>query len=121
MFGIDQISWAQFTRFMLAALFLWYLAVTCKAWLIENGRSRKLLFEDDFSMPVLAEPGTGPVLVSSGDYPAELIPLRLSEDIPLPVSLYEETGIDDGYSIECFSEPNDLQLPKILEQVQFQQ
>ena len=120
MFGIDQISWAQFIRFILAALSLWYLAVGCRAWMKENGWNRKLLFEEDFSTPVLTG-STRPVPVSSQDYPAGLVPLRLSEDIPLPVSLYEETGIDDGYPIECFSEPNDPQLPKILEQVQFQQ
>lgn len=120
MFGIDQISWAQFIRFILAALFLWYLAVSCRAWLNEKVRNRKLLFEEDFSVPSFPE-NTCPVSVSSKDYPAGLVPLRLSEDLPLPVSLYEETGIDDGYPIECFSEPNDPQLPKILEQVQFQQ
>lgn len=119
MFGIDQISWAQFIRFILAALSLWYLAVGCMAWLKEKSRNQKLFFEEDYSTPALAE-NTCPISVSSQDYPAELIPYRLAENIPLPVSLYEETGIDDGYPIECFSEPNGTQLSKILKQVQFQ-
>ena len=120
MFGIDQISWGQFSRFLVTSLLLWYFFVSIRAWLKEKGRNRKMLFEEDFSMPVLAEPAT-PVSVSSVEFPAELIPIRLSEDIRLPVSLYEETGIDDGYSIECFSQPDHPEMQKILEQVQFQQ
>ncbi len=120
MFGIDQISWSRFGGFILFILLLWYPAVMFWAWSKGKSRNRKLLFEDDFSAPVLAE-STGPVSVSSQDYPAQLIPLRLSEDIPLPVSLYEETGIDDGYAIECFTERDHPQLTKILDQVQFQQ
>ena len=120
MFGIDQISWGRFGNFILFVLLVWYLAVMFRAWSKGKSRNRKLLFEEDFSMPVLTE-STGPVSVSSQDYPAELVPLRLADDFPLPVSLYEETGIDGGYSIECFTGPDHPQLPKILEQVQFQQ
>jgi hypothetical protein len=64
--------------------------------------------------------GFNPISVSSRDLPSELIPVRLSEDIALPVSFYEEAGIDDGYSIDAFSKPGHPELPKILEQVQVQ-
>lgn len=120
MFGIDQISWGRFSGFIVSLLLLWYLSVMLWAWLGMKSRNQNLHFEDDFSVPALAESG-GPVLVSSKDYPSELIPLRLSEDLALPVSLYEETGLDEGYLIDCFSDPGDAQLSKILEQVQFQQ
>jgi len=120
MFGIDQISWGRFSGFIISLLFFWYLSVILWAWLRMKSRNQNLLFEDDFSVPALAEP-CGPVLVSSKDYPSELIPLRLSDDLALPVSLYEETGIDEGYPIACFMNPGDAHLPKILEQVQFQQ
>jgi len=120
MFGIDQISWGRFSGFILCILILWYLSVILWAWIRMKNRNQKLLFENDFSVPAVAESG-GPVLVSSKDYPSELIPLRLSDDLALPVSLYEETGLDEGYLIDCFSNPDNPQLSKILEQVQFQQ
>ncbi len=120
MFGIDQISWGRFSGFIVSLLLFWYLSVILWAWLRMKSRNQNLLFEDDFSVPALAESGE-PVLVSSKDYPSAVIPLRLSDDLALPVSLYEETGIDEGYPIECFMNPGDAQLSKILEQVQFQQ
>lgn len=120
MFGIDQFSWGQFTRFIAFALLLWYVSVAIKAWLSKKNRSRNRLFEEGFTAPVHRETSS-PVFVSSNDFPAELLPLRLSEDIPLPLSLYEESGLDDGYAIECFIRPEDPALPEILTQVHFQQ
>ena len=118
MFGIDQISWGQFACFILFALLFWYISVILLAFVRQRGK-RKILFEDDQFTPVLSE-GLQPIAVSSKDYPSELIPIQLSEAILLPVSLYEETGIDDGYPIECFTNPNHPQMPKILENIQFQ-
>jgi len=118
MFGINQISWGQFAQFILGALLLWYLSILLLA-LVNQKSNRKTLFEDDQFSPVLSE-GLQPIAVSAQDYPSELIPIRLAEAILLPVSLYEETGMDDGYHIECFANPNHPQLPKILENIQFQ-
>ena len=118
MFGIDQISWGQFVQFIAGALILWYLSIVLIA-LANKKSNRKTLFEDDQFTPVLSE-GLQPIAVSAQDYPSELIPIRLAEAILLPVSLYEETGIDDGYPIECFTNPNHPQMPKILENIQFQ-
>ena len=118
MFGINQISWGQFSGFILFIVLVWYLSVVLLAFIHQKGK-RKTLFEDDPFTPVLSE-SLLPIAVSSQDYPTELIPVRLSEDIVLPVSLYEETGMDEGYSIETFSRPNDPELPKILEKVQHQ-
>ena len=118
MFGINQISWSRFSGFILFILLLWYLTVFMLAFVRQRGK-RKTLFEEDQFTPVLSE-GLQPIAVSSKDYPSELIPIRLAEAILLPVSLYEETGIDDGYPIECFTNPNHPQMPKILENIQFQ-
>ena len=118
MFGINQISWAQFSGFILFILLVWYLSVILLAFVHQKGK-RKTLFEDDQFTPVSSE-GLNPISVSSQDFPTELIPVRLSENIALPVSFYEENGLDEGYSIDTFSRPNDPQLPKILEQVQLQ-
>ena len=120
MFGIDKITWGSFTGFLLFILLLWYLIVMFWAWYKGKSSNRKQLFENDSPTPVLGEAPL-PIPVSSQDFPAQLIPLRFCEDIPLPVSLYEETGIDDGYAIECFTSPNNPGLPLIMEQLRFQQ
>jgi hypothetical protein len=118
MFGINQISWGQFSSFILFILLAWYLSVALLAF-IHQKRKRSTLFEDDSFTPVHTE-ALQPIAISSQDYPSELIPVRLSENIALPVSFYEENGMDDGYSIDAFSNPDHPQLPKILEQVQVQ-
>lgn len=118
MFGINQISWGQFSGFILFIILSWYLSIALLAF-VHQKRKRDTLFEDDSFTPVLAE-SLQPIAVFSQDYPSELIPIRLSENIALPASLYEETGMDDGYPIDAFSKPNHPELPKILEQVQVQ-
>jgi hypothetical protein len=118
MFGINQISWGQFSGFILFILLAWYLFVALLAF-IHQKHKRNTLFEDDLFTPVPTE-SLQPIAVSSQDYPSELIPVRLSENIALPVSFYEESGMDEGYSIDAFSNPDHPQLPKILEQVQVQ-
>lgn len=118
MFGINQISWGKFSGFILSILLLWYLSVILLAF-FRKKNSRKILFEEDSFNPVSSEE-LSPVSVSSQDFPSELIPVRLSDDIALPASLYEETGLDEGYPIDTFSQPNNPQLPKILEKIQHQ-
>ena len=118
MFGINQISWGHFSGFILSILLVWYLLVLALAFVRQRGK-RKTLFEDDQFIPVAAE-GFNPISISSKDLPSELIPVRLSDDIALPASLYEETGLDEGYSIDTFSQPDNPQLPKILEKIQHQ-
>lgn len=119
MFGINRISWGEFSGFTVSILLLWYLSVILLAFYRQRSYNRKTLFEEDSFTPLSSE-GLIPISVSSQDFPSELIPFRLSEDIALPVSFYEENGIDEGYSIDTFSRPDDPQLPKILEQVRFQ-
>ncbi|MBW8323817.1 MAG: hypothetical protein K0M50_03540 [Prolixibacteraceae bacterium] len=118
MFGINQISWGQFVEFIVVVLILWYLSIVLIA-LIHKKADRKTLFEEDQFTPVLSE-GLKPIAVYAKDYPSELIPIRLAEEILLPVSLYEETGMDDGYPIECFTNPNDPKLLKVLDNIQLQ-
>lgn len=120
MFGIERISWEQFTGFILFVLVSWYIVVVSLAWYRKRNNNRKILFEEDYPVTRDME-GLKPVSVSSEDYPAQVIPYRLAEDIPLPVSFYEESGLDEGYAIESFSKPNSPELPRILEQIQFQQ
>ncbi|WP_159516898.1 hypothetical protein [Sunxiuqinia indica] len=119
MFGIDQISWTRFWEFILFVLAIWYLGLLLWSWYQKEKSSQKQLFVEHASGALMAE-ATTPFSVCSRDYPSGLIPIRLSEDIPLPVSLYEEAGIDDGYPIDCFTRTSHPEMSKILEQVQFQ-
>ena len=120
MFGINQISWGEFTSFVMSALFFWYLSVFLLAFVRYKSNNRKTLFENDQSGPFLSE-GLKPITVSARDYPSELVPFHLAEAIPLPVSFYEETGLEEGYPIDSFLDENNPCFPELLRQIQFQQ
>jgi len=120
MFGIDQISWGEFGSFILLALVFWYLSVILNAFSKERRRNQHSLFEEEQSPSFLSQE-LNPVAVHSSDLPSEILPFPWESDIPLPVSFYEETGLDEGYAISCFTRQGDPSLPAILEQVQFQQ
>ncbi|KOH44575.1 hypothetical protein [Sunxiuqinia dokdonensis] len=120
MFGIDQISWGQFGTFILIFLGLWYLWVILMAIAHQTGLSRNTLFEEDQASS-FAKEDFKPIAVCSWDFPSQLMPFAHETAIPLPVSFYEETGLDEGYAIDRFASPNDPHLPAILEQVQYQQ
>lgn len=120
MFGIDQISWGQFGTFILILLALWYLWVILMAIAHQARFKRNHPFEEDQATSFTPE-NLRPIAVSSLDLPSQLIPFSLEMAIALPVSFYEETGLDEGYAISCFARPNDSRLPAILEQVQYQQ
>lgn len=120
MFGIDQISWGEFGSFILLALVFWYLSVILKALSKARRQNRHSLFEEEQSPSFL--PGElNPVAVHASDLPSEILPFPWESAVPLPTSFYEETGLDEGYDINCFSRQGDPRLPAILEQVQFQQ
>ncbi|WP_163713496.1 hypothetical protein [Mangrovibacterium lignilyticum] len=120
MFGIDQISWGVFGSFILLALVFWYLSVILNAVSKARQRNRHSLFEEE-QAPSLLSQELNPVAVRASDLPSEILPFPWESDVPLPTSFYEETGLDEGYDINCFTRQGDPSLPTILEQVQFQQ
>jgi hypothetical protein len=120
MFGIDQIGWGQFTRFISAVLFLWYLAVMLYAIVKQKGKRSNPLFEDDLTDAIQPE-DLNPTYVSYRDFPSEMISFVPVEAIPLPASFYEETGMDDGYGIDRFLDAKDPLPAGFIRQIQFQQ
>jgi hypothetical protein len=120
MFGIDQISWGQFIQAILFVLLLWYLSLILLSFFNRKGRHQKTLFEDDFA-------GSGeainmqPFSVSSGDFPSEMVSMIPFGAVPLPVSFYEEIGINDGYSLDRLQSSKDPLPPSVMQQIQFQQ
>ena len=120
MFGIDQISWGEFSSFILLVLVFWYLSVILNAFSKEKRQNRHSLFEEEQSPPFQLQE-VNPVAVHASNLPSEILPFPWESNIPLPTSFYEETGLDEGYAISCFTRQGDPSLPAILEQVQFQQ
>ena len=120
MFGIDQISWGEFIRATLFVLLLWYLSLILMSFLKRKGGNRKTLFEDDLAGPLQTE-SLNPVTVSSQDFPSEMVPLVPFGAVPLPVSFYEETGMDDGYGLDRFQGAKGPLPASVMQQIQFQQ
>lgn len=120
MFGLDQISWGQFIRGILILLSLWYFSLFM-LFLFNNKRAnQKTLFEDDFAGTIQPEELQA-VGVSSRDLPSEMVPLVPFGAVVLPVSFYEEIGVDDGYSLGRFQNSKNPIPKSVMEQIQFQQ
>lgn len=120
MFGLNTISWTRFTLTLFLLCCIYYIVVFIRAWLNRSGRTSGNLFENANEMEVHPE-GLLPVLVSSSNYPNELIPFPHLEDVPLAVDFYQDNGIDEGYNIEQFYEEHFSSYPEILGNIQFQQ
>ena len=120
MCGIDQISWGQFFKIILFILMLWYLSLILLSFFNRKGKSHKTLFENDLVGPVGIE-NLQPLAVSSKDFPSERIPVIPFESIALPVSFYEEIGVNDGYSLDQLRDSKDPLPPSVMQQIQFQQ
>lgn len=121
MFGLNEITWKTFTQFICTGLLAWYLIIFILAVIKSSKKQKNLHYED------IQEEGEGhenlqPIAVSSNDFPSEIISVLSGEDIPVEVSFYEETGLDEGFGIEHFLQNEDPMLPKLLEknQIHFQ-
>ena len=120
MFGIDQISWGQFVRGILLLLSLWYLSLFMLFLFNKKRANQRTLFEDDFAGTIQPE-NLQPLAVSSKDFPSERIPVIPFGSIALPVSFYEEIGVNDGYSLDQLRDSKDPLPPSVMQQIQFQQ
>lgn len=120
MFGLDKISWTQFSLFLLYVTGAWYAGLFAWAWIKGNKSNRKTLFEHDD-----LEAGPKEVLlpfnVSASDFPKEMITNAKPEDVELITNLYEDNGIDDGYPMEQFIEKDLSKSPEILKKIRIQQ
>lgn len=119
MFGIDQISWEQFIQGILVVLAMWYLSLYSLFLLNKKRTNQKSLFEDDFPGAIRPE-ALQPIGVLSRDFPSEMVPLIPLGAVVLPVSFYEEIGVDDGYSLDRFRDSEDPLPTSVMEQIQFQ-
>lgn len=120
MFGLDKISWAHFTLFLLCATVAWYAGLFAWAWIKGKKSNRKTLFEYD-DLEAGSKEELLPFNVSASDFPREMIPNNKTEDVVLVTNLYEDNGIDDGYPMEQFIEKDLSKSPELLKKIRIQQ
>jgi hypothetical protein len=119
MFGLDKITWEFFTKLVAMSLLGWYMIVFIIAWLKDKNRQQNLYYED-YRTDNTRSDYLQPITVSSGDFPAELLPILSEKPISLEPTFYEETGLDEGYGIDVFIEEDHPKLTEILAEVQYQ-
>ena len=120
MFGLDKISWMQFSIFLLYVTGAWYAGLFAWAWIKSTKSRKKTLFEYD-DLDALPKEVLVPFSVSASDFPKEMIPNTKPEDIALVTNLYEDNGIDDGYPLEQYTEKDLSGSPELLKKIRIQQ
>lgn len=120
MFGINEITWSEFLRFIALSLAVWYTFLLTIAWIKSKQKIGQGNFED-FQTEIATLENLQPIAVSSQDYPSEIWPGNPVENEPLPASLYEETGYDEGLALEHFIVKNSPLLATMITEIQVQQ
>ena len=121
MFGLNEISWTEFLRFIGISLLLWYLLLLSLAWVKSRSRNNSINFENSQSGETQYET-LQPIAVSSKNFPSEIIPVNSVENIPLQASLYQENGYDEaGVGIEHFLEADSPMLALMIPDIQYHQ
>jgi hypothetical protein len=120
MFGLNEITWKTFLLWMTAILVLWYLALFAVAWIKNRTGSANQHFENEAASPESDTP-LQPISVSAGQFPEDIISLVQGEDVPLEVSFFESTGLDEGIGLDFFLEDTGEELPQWMEHIQYQQ
>ena len=119
MFGLDKISWTQFSLSLLYVTGAWYSGLFAWAWIKGKKSRKKSLFEYD-DLDAWPKEVLQPFTVSASDFPREMIPGAKPEDIELVTNLYEDNGIADGYLVEQFAEKDLSQSPELLKKIRIQ-
>ena len=117
MFGLDQVSWGQFIRLLVFLLFLWYLFILIRGWL-ENRKKEKDYYFEQISLTGNSPDNLDPITVSADDFPSEMLPVYGELPVELPVTFYEETGLDEGYGLNLFTGKSPGKLSGLINQFQ---
>ncbi|MDX9882246.1 MAG: hypothetical protein RBS73_09280 [Prolixibacteraceae bacterium] len=120
MFGINELTWGEFTAFILFVLMAWYALLLVLGWIKSKQGNGHGSYEE-YQSGITSCEALQPIVVSSQDYPSEILPISLVENISLPASLYEETGYDEGLAIDHFTRSNSPILAKMLPEIHYQQ
>lgn len=120
MFGLNDITWTEFLRFITISLAIWYTFLFANAWIKSKKKAGQGNFED-YHSEIASFENLQPIAVSSQDYPSEILPVNPVENEPMPASLYEETGYDEGLALEHFAQKNSPLLAKMITDFHHQQ
>ncbi len=117
MFGLEKISWTQFSLMILYATLLWYAGLFTWAWLRTRKRNTKNLFEYDDD-ELARQEVLIPVAVSAADFPREMISFAAPQNEALILDPDVDSDIDDGHTLELFADKDLSDFPEILHQIQ---
>jgi len=119
MFGFDEINWEDFIQVIICALCVWYLALFVFFWIKSRSQNQEQFFEN-YNTGENKPKTLQPISVSSKEFPTELMPIFSEKQMALETSFYEETGLDEGYGINHFTDENNPKLSEILLEIQYQ-
>jgi hypothetical protein len=119
MFGINEITWKTFLLFVTALLLLYYNSLFVLAWVKGKNKGRMDHYENELSYGDSGE-SFCPISVSSGQFPSEILSWVQEEDVPLEVTLYDASGLDEGIGLDDILEDTGEELPRWMEQIQIQ-
>ena len=119
MFGLNEITWKEFIQLLILLLIVWYALVLLVAW-FKSLNEPSSLFEEDHPTKMSFSDGLEPIFVTSSDFPSKLISSISENSIPLEVSVYEETGPDEGIHIDYLLNEVTGTLEKLLPGIQYQ-
>ena len=121
MFGINEVSWAEFLKALCCVLTGWYVLVMVLAW-IKTQNKPTVHYEDKQQDDHLHAGGIRPLAVSAKNFPDRILSPLGANSIPLEVSIYEEAWPEDGYQLEYLLEEKEGKLlKKLLSSIQYQQ
>jgi hypothetical protein len=89
-------------------------------WLKRKSQNLSPHYENELA------PGEGdhdfqPIKVSSNQFPSEIVPLALGEDVPLEIVSHEDPGSDQGIGLENFLGNVRGELPTWMKNIEYQQ
>lgn len=105
MFGLDQISWAEFISLMISILLIWYLCLLFFLLWKSRMKPKQNHFEEE-AAPSISTKKLQAIRVAAKDFPSEFISAFSVEQKLGITSVYEETAANDGYSLEELEKGN---------------
>ncbi|MDC7217742.1 MAG: hypothetical protein PQJ28_01820 [Spirochaetales bacterium] len=119
MFGLNEITWKEFISFLTLLIALWYVFLFLWSW-FKTREKQTGLYEEVQATRMTGSEQIQPILVSSANFPSQLISPISENSIPLEVRRYEETGPDDGIHIDYLLNEVSGKLEQLLPGIQYQ-
>lgn len=119
MFGLNEISWNAFLLFLLGLLLLYYASLVVLFWFKREHRNISPHYENERTQEE-GDHDFQPITVSSDQFPSEILPLALGEDVPLEIVSHEDPGSDQGIDLKNFLGNTRGELPVWMKNIEYQ-